>query len=113
MPNELIEIFDEKIIEEGFSKLDLFKRLNRSIDGIKNNFIKTSLLELNWYTKNQLLKDSDVFGMKNSVEIRVPFLTKNLLKKTYMFALNKKINVKRELINNNLINFDISKKIRF
>ena len=51
LPNELIEIFDEKIIEEGFSKLDLFKRLNRSIDGIKNNFIKTSLLELNWYTK--------------------------------------------------------------
>jgi hypothetical protein len=48
--------------------------------------------------------------MKNSVEIRVPFLTKNLLKKTYMFALNKKMNVKHELINNNFINFDTSKK---
>lgn len=110
LPNELIKIFDEKIIQDGFDKLDLFKRLSESIDGIKNNFIKTSLLELNWYTKNQLLKDSDVFGMKNSVEIRVPFLTKNLLKKTYMFALNKKTNVKHELINNNLINFELSKK---
>ena len=110
LPNELIKIFDEKIIEEGFNKLDLFRRLSQSIDGIQNNFIKTSLLELNWYTKNQLLKDSDVFGMKNSVEIRVPFLTKNLLKKTYMFALNKKMNVKHELINNNFINFDTSKK---
>ena len=110
LPNELNKIFDEKIIEEGFNKLDLFKRLSGSIDGIKNNFIKTSLLELNWYTKNQLLKDSDVFGMKNSVEIRVPFLTKNLLKKTYMFVMNKKMNLKHELINNNLINFDISKK---
>ena len=110
LPYELNKIFDEKTIEEGFNKLDLFKRLSGSIDGIKNNFIKTSLLELNWYTRNQLLKDSDVFGMKNSVEIRVPFLTKNLLKKTYMFAMNKKMNLKHELINNNFIKFDIPKK---
>lgn len=110
LPNDLIKIFDEKTIEEGFNKLDLFNRFSKSIAGIKNNFIKTSLLELNWYTKNQLLKDSDVFGMKNSVEIRVPFLTKNLLKKTFMFALNKKMNLKSGLIDNNLINFDISKK---
>ena len=40
LPNELIKIFDEKIIEEGFNKLDLFKLFSQSIDGIKNNLLK-------------------------------------------------------------------------
>jgi asparagine synthase (glutamine-hydrolysing) len=35
--------------------------------------------ELNLYMKNQLLRDSDVFGMSNSLEIRVPFLDKELV----------------------------------
>lgn len=37
-----------------------------------------SYLERNLYMKNQLLRDADVFGMANSVEIRVPFLDNKL-----------------------------------
>jgi len=37
-----------------------------------------SFYELNMYMKNQLLRDVDVFGMANSLEIRVPFLDKEL-----------------------------------
>lgn len=40
---------------------------------------KISFLELNMYMKNQLLRDTDVFGMANSLEIRVPFLDKELV----------------------------------
>lgn len=40
---------------------------------------KVSYFELNMYMKNQLLKDTDIFGMANSLEIRVPFLDKKLV----------------------------------
>jgi asparagine synthase (glutamine-hydrolysing) len=40
---------------------------------------KVSFFELNMYMKNQLLRDTDIFGMANSLEIRVPFLDKELV----------------------------------
>lgn len=40
---------------------------------------KISFFELNMYMKNQLLRDTDVFGMAHSLEIRVPFLDKELV----------------------------------
>jgi len=40
---------------------------------------KVSSFELNMYMKNQLLRDTDVFGMASSLEIRVPFLDKELV----------------------------------
>ena len=40
---------------------------------------KISFYELNMYMKNQLLRDTDVFGMAHSLEIRVPFLDKELV----------------------------------
>lgn len=40
---------------------------------------KVSYFELNLYMKNQLLRDTDIFGMSHSLEIRVPFLDKNLV----------------------------------
>jgi asparagine synthase (glutamine-hydrolysing) len=39
-----------------------------------DDFKNITLLELNFYMGNQLLRDSDVFSMANSVELRVPFL---------------------------------------
>src|SRR5207248_9168239 len=35
-------------------------------------------LEISHYLQNQLLRDSDVFGMAHSLEIRVPFLDHRL-----------------------------------
>ena len=36
-------------------------------------------LEMRYYLGDQLLRDSDVYGMANSLEIRVPFLDRDLL----------------------------------
>lgn len=41
---------------------------------------QASWMELNIYMQNQLLRDADVMGMANSVEIRVPFLDDDLIK---------------------------------
>ncbi|MDB4056840.1 asparagine synthase (glutamine-hydrolyzing) [Candidatus Thioglobus sp.] len=40
---------------------------------------KVSFYELNLYMKNQLLRDSDLFGMHHSLEIRIPFLDTELV----------------------------------
>ena len=39
-----------------------------------NDLIKISALEMQWYMKNQLLRDSDWASMAHSLELRVPFV---------------------------------------
>jgi len=53
---------------------------------------KISFLELNMYMKNQLLRDTDVFGMANSLEIRVPFLDRELIDYVTRIEPNLKYN---------------------
>jgi asparagine synthetase B (glutamine-hydrolysing) len=40
-----------------------------------------SFLEMSYYLKNQLLRDSDVFSMAHSIELRVPFVDNVLFEK--------------------------------
>jgi asparagine synthase (glutamine-hydrolysing) len=54
------------------------QRLQSNIESLDNNFQKVAALELQFYACNQLLRDADVFSMANSVELRVPFLDRQL-----------------------------------
>ncbi len=58
---------------KGFSKKNLSFQNNSGISS------KNRQLELNNYLKNQLLRDSDIFGMKWSTEIRTPFIDKEFI----------------------------------
>lgn len=67
----------------GKSKADLLTilegvRLHKP-KGIKDNRDTASWLETNLYMQNQLLKDSDYMSMWHSLEIRVPFLDKEVM----------------------------------
>ena len=55
------------------------RRAQESVDSLANNFQKLASLELQFYARNQLLRDADVFSMANSVELRVPFLDTRLI----------------------------------
>ncbi len=55
------------------------RRVQESIASLCNNFQKLAALELQFYARNQLLRDADVFSMANSVELRVPFLDTRLI----------------------------------
>ncbi len=65
---------------------ELWKTYNSN--DIKNIYDKISFFELNMYMKNQLLRDTDVFGMAHSLEIRVPFLDKELV--DYVLRIDSK-----------------------
>ena len=54
-------------------------RLQEDIESLANDFQKLAALELEFYARNQLLRDADVFSMANSVELRVPFLDTRLI----------------------------------
>jgi asparagine synthase (glutamine-hydrolysing) len=47
---------------------------------------KVSWIETNFYMQNQLLKDTDYMSMWHSLEVRVPFLDKELMQVAYSIA---------------------------
>jgi asparagine synthase (glutamine-hydrolysing) len=55
------------------------RRIQESVESLANDFQKVAALELQFYARNQLLRDADVFSMANSVELRVPFLDRQLM----------------------------------
>src|SRR5262249_4606080 len=44
-----------------------------------NSYRAISYAEASFYMRNQLLRDSDIFSSANSIELRVPFLDRELL----------------------------------
>jgi asparagine synthase (glutamine-hydrolysing) len=80
MPWELPDLLDPDMVKEGWAELQTLLRLDETLDGIQNPRLKVSALELQWYMRHQLLRDSDWAGMGHSVEIRVPFVDVDFLK---------------------------------
>jgi asparagine synthase (glutamine-hydrolysing) len=52
----------------------------------QDSYNKASFIESNLYMQNQLLKDSDYMSMWHSIEIRVPFLDKELIELAYQIS---------------------------
>ena len=80
MPWELPDLLDPEMVKEGWAELQTLLRLDETLDGIQNPRLKVSALELQWYMRHQLLRDSDWAGMGHSVEIRVPLVDVDFLR---------------------------------
>src|SRR5208282_5555488 len=79
MPWELKGILPREILREGWERLAPLERLSETVADIKSPHLKISALEMSWYMRNQLLRDSDWAGMANSIEIRVPLVDISVL----------------------------------
>jgi asparagine synthase (glutamine-hydrolysing) len=64
----------EQEVERDLEKMSQYYPLNGLEDGNR-----ISWLETNFYMQNQLLKDSDFMSMWHGLEIRVPFLDKEVM----------------------------------
>ncbi|MEY2498248.1 MAG: hypothetical protein QOD12_1804 [Verrucomicrobiota bacterium] len=80
MPWELPAILDPDLVREGWRRLNTFPQLGRLSDPLENGRLKVAALELCWYMRQQLLRDSDWAGMAHSLEIRVPLVDVRLLR---------------------------------
>ena len=74
MPWELDDIIDPRMVRAGLDRLDIVARLNATAHGVRTSHAQVAALELNWYMRNQLLRDADWAGMAHSLEIRVPLV---------------------------------------
>ncbi len=74
MPWELPEILDGELVREGWRALNTLPALSATINGIKNDHLRMTALEISWYMRNQLLRDTDWASMAHSLEVRVPFV---------------------------------------
>lgn len=81
MPWELPEILGDGMTREGWQELQPLMRLDETIRGAVSDRVKISALEMSWYMRNQLLRDADWAGMAHSLEIRVPFVDAELLRR--------------------------------
>lgn len=80
LPWELPRLLDPDVAAEGLERLAMIDRL-RAVEGrLRSPRAKVSALELCFYMRNQLLRDSDWAGMAHSLEIRVPFIDIELLR---------------------------------
>ena len=80
MPWELPEFMDGEMARDGWQELQPLLCLKETISGINNDRLKVSALEMTWYMRNQLLRDSDWAGMAHSLEIRVPLVDLEFLR---------------------------------
>ena len=88
--NEISKILDidKKNIEEYL--IEFINSKSQDLEGL-NLTDKMGYYEMSNYMEGQLLKDSDVFGMSNSVEIRVPFLDNLLVEHVIGIESNLKV----------------------
>jgi asparagine synthase (glutamine-hydrolysing) len=81
MPWELAQFLPREMVRAGLDKLQTVEQLEATVADIRSPRLKVSALELSWYMRNQLLRDSDWAGMAHSLEIRVPFVDAELFRK--------------------------------
>ncbi len=90
MPWELPQVLDRETVREGWQELQPLVRLEETIRGADTARLKISALELSWYMRNQLLRDTDWAGMAHSLEIRTPLVDVELLRNlTPLFMLDQ------------------------
>ncbi len=80
MPWELADFLDRDMFAQGWQELRSLDSLEASIGGLASDRLKVSALEIDWYMRNQLLRDADWAGMAHSIEIRVPLVDVTLFR---------------------------------
>lgn len=80
MPWELGQVLDGDLARQGWQDLKSRVRLDATTVGIGQDRLAVSALEMSWYMRQMLLRDSDWASMAQSLELRVPFLDVPLLR---------------------------------
>jgi asparagine synthase (glutamine-hydrolysing) len=80
LPWELTRILDPDLVSEGLDRLSIIGRLHDVERRLKSPRAKIAGMEMQFYMRSQLLRDTDWAGMAHSLEIRVPFVDLDMLR---------------------------------
>jgi asparagine synthase (glutamine-hydrolysing) len=97
MPWELDSILDRPTLTAGLERLGILESLEADISGLRQPRSRVATLELNWYMRNQLLRDADWAGMAHSLEIRVPLIDVQLFSTLAPFLVSDHCPTKNDL----------------
>ncbi len=79
MPWELPELLDPDLVREGWDRLQTLARLEVTTRDLQSPRLRVSALEMTWYMRHQLLRDTDWASMDHSLEVRAPLVDVQLL----------------------------------
>lgn len=79
MPWELPDVLEPDLVRAGWARLRPLISLREATAGLRGDNSRMSVLEMTWYMKNQLLRDTDWAGMAHSIEVRTPLVDAELL----------------------------------
>lgn len=86
MPWELPQVMDPDMARQGFDDLHTLEQLDNthrsSRLSTQSSRLAVSALEMSWYMRHQLLRDTDWASMAHSLEVRTPLLDIPLLEAT-------------------------------
>ncbi len=80
MPWELPGLLDPDMVREGWKRLQPLAALDSTLSTLHSPRLKVSALEMTWYMRQQLLRDTDWASMRHSLEVRTPLVDIQLLK---------------------------------
>ncbi len=86
MPWELPSVLDPDLAREGLQALAPLDGLRETIQGIESDRLRVTALESAHYMRSQLLRDSDWASMAHSLELRVPLVDWELLRRVAPLA---------------------------
>jgi glycosyltransferase involved in cell wall biosynthesis len=81
MPWELEGVLDPAMVKVGLEELQPLLQLEQTASGLHGSRQRVAALEIEWYMRNQLLRDADWAGMAHSLEIRVPLVDVELFRR--------------------------------
>ena len=73
-------MLDSDLVREGLRQLQSLEQLDACASGLPTPRAKVAALQMKWYMRNQLLRDSDWAGMAHGIEIRVPFVDLHVIR---------------------------------
>jgi asparagine synthase (glutamine-hydrolysing) len=110
LPWELPEILETTTEEIDMIVNEIISEMNNSQREVVSYENKISILESNFYMRNQLLRDADWAGMANSIEIRVPFVDSKLIDFVRQSRLSNINFGKNDLLNTSSLDLSLLKK---
>ncbi len=81
MPYELDRVLGPDLAREGLKALAPLANLSHTVEGLRSDRLKVTALESCHYMRSQLLRDSDWASMAHSLELRVPLVDWELLRR--------------------------------
>ncbi|MDO8607804.1 MAG: asparagine synthase (glutamine-hydrolyzing) [Phaeospirillum sp.] len=97
MPWELADVMDPDMARAGLESLAPQLRLAEAAAGMGDAQLAISAMEMQFYMRNQLLRDADWAGMAHSLEIRVPLVDTALLRGVLALHAADKAPSKRDM----------------